>query len=583
MRKILLTAAIATISACTKPVKDIACSTSAECAAGDACAVDTQLCVAGAITIDSGAFYDDGARWLSAQSGPAITGEIDASGSLVALVSDQVVATATINGSAWSLTLPSGTLDAADTAVVFRFTGADGHTYELTQAFAYDDSMPAVQLASATFHDERGDQIDFSSGVPQHTHAGPIVSLGGTTTCPDVYKYAYLMDANEPMFGGETSRNPLAFEFNVQEPTKLDAVNSAYRLRGSDGTPLLDWTTLPAADDNGAYDIALYRRGDSSIPALGTYEGQLTLDVRVRDWAGREADLSTCWIHHPLAAPLQVWPAEPGSIAGLSLSPHTPLAVLFNAPTSNTVPSLFDVPIVQQTSEPIVLSLTVPELTGSFAETTIATSKATATNGPEVSCPLTCPGGVKINCYVSPSDDPRCFGAANPTTTTSSYAGPVSSYNEYTTLVDDVTNEPMPFSHTLDGFVIPGRTAADPPHGYHLVEGIATLGGLQPVRAQDYSLPGASFTGTASTGAPTYSCNSLVVTPTSSGFLGACASYSTFEAITAVQTLSVSFKPVAIQFSTAPTAANTAIPVPYLPDGALTATGIFWDAGKAGL
>ena len=98
MRKILLAAAIAAIPACTKTVKDIGCSTSAECAAGDACEVDTQVCVAGAITIDAGAFYDDGARWLSAQSGPAITGVIDASGSLVALVSDQVVATATING-----------------------------------------------------------------------------------------------------------------------------------------------------------------------------------------------------------------------------------------------------------------------------------------------------------------------------------------------------------------------------------------------------------------------------------------------------------------------------------------------------
>ena len=321
--------------------------------------------------------------------------------------------------------------------MVFRLTGEDGHTYELSQAFAYDDSMPSIQLASAALHDERSDEIDFSSGVPQHTHAGAVVSLGGTTTCPDVYKYAYLMDENEPMFGGETSRNPLAFTFNVQEPTKLDTVNSAYRLRGSDGTPLLDWTTLPAADANGAYDIALYRHGDTPIAALGTYEGQLTLDVRVRDWAGREADFSTCWVHHPLAAPLQVSPSETGSIAALSLSPHTPLAVLFNAPTSNEVPSLFDVPIVQATSEPIVLSLTVPELTGSFAETTVATSKATATNGPEVSCPVTCAGGVRVNCYVSSSDDSRCFGAANPTSTTTPWAGPITSYDEFTTLVDD--------------------------------------------------------------------------------------------------------------------------------------------------
>ncbi len=583
MRKTLVAAAIAAIPACAKQVKDIGCSTSAECAAGDACQLDTQVCVAGAITIDPGAFYDDGSRWLSAQSGPAITGAIDASGSLVALVSDQVVATATVDGSAWSLTLPDGTLAAADTAVVFRLTGADGHTYELSQAFAYDDSMPSVQLSSATLHDERGDQIDFSSGVPQHTHAGAVVSLGGTTICPDVYKYAYLMDENEPMFGGETSRNPLAFTFDVREPTKLDAASSAYRVRAADGTPLLDWTTLPAADANGAYDIALYRHGDTSIPALGTYEGQLTLDVRVRDWAGREADLSTCWVHHPLAAPLQVSPSETGSIANLSLSPHTPLAALFNASTANQAPSLFDVPIVQQTSEPILLSLTVPELAGSFTETTVATSKATATNGPEVSCPVTCPGGVKVNCYLSPSDDPRCAGAANPSSTTTPYAGPITSYDEYTMLVDDVTGDAMPFSHALDGFTIPGRTAADPPHGYHLVEGIAALGGLEPVRAEDYAIASINYTGTAPTGTPTYRCDGLVITQTSSGFLGACTSYSTFQAITAVQTLQVAFQPVAIQFSTAPTAANTALPVPYLPSGVLTATGVAWNAGNAGL
>ena len=90
-------------------------------------------------------------------------------------------------------------------------------------------TSPSIAVISASVKDERGDAISFASGKPIHTHAGPVVDLGGIG-CPDVYLYPYLLEAAAPPWGGETSANPLAWRLAITGGT------AQYRVRGDDGT-----------------------------------------------------------------------------------------------------------------------------------------------------------------------------------------------------------------------------------------------------------------------------------------------------------------------------------------------------------
>src|SRR3954467_15102094 len=86
-----------------------------------------------------------------------------------------------------------------------------GATMEPGPTTGDDDTMDphAVGELYGSVLDERGDTIDFSSGEPVHTHAGPAIDLA--KDCPAVWKYAYLESTQSPMFGRETTPNPLAW------------------------------------------------------------------------------------------------------------------------------------------------------------------------------------------------------------------------------------------------------------------------------------------------------------------------------------------------------------------------------------
>jgi len=167
-----------------------------------------------------------------------------------------------------------------------------------------------------TVLDERGDAIDFSTGEPVHTHAGPSIDLA--SGCPAVYKYAYLEDQADPTFGRQTAINPLEWHV-MSQVGSLDDSATAYRVRLPDGTIALDWTLAAAPDETGLYTVRLYR---NVVRAIGDHTGKMFVDVRFTDTAGNETVDTACWENHPMAAPLEIAPAATSDLFTWSLPAH---------------------------------------------------------------------------------------------------------------------------------------------------------------------------------------------------------------------------------------------------------------------
>jgi hypothetical protein len=217
---------------------------------------------------------------------------------------------------------------------------------------------PDIQFLGGAVLDERGDQIDFSSGEPVHTHAGLPVELSGSE-CTTIYKYGYLLD-REPAFGRQTTANPLAMRFQAPDVAPLDPSASAYRVRGTDDEVLQGWTTL-TPDDDGAYTVALYRDDIATLDQPGDRH----VDVRFRDTTGVEKVASVCWNMHALAAPLEVdAPATAmfQSLFSMSFATGAPIASLVSG---SGAPNITALHVVQPTAEPtsIAVDLTPPATT----------------------------------------------------------------------------------------------------------------------------------------------------------------------------------------------------------------------------
>ena len=212
---------------------------------------------------------------------------------------------------------------------------------------------PNVMLGS--IYDERNDTIDFSSGVPVHTHTGAKVDL--SNGCPAVYKYAYLMGQHVPVFGHENVMNPLAWQIRSNSLI-LDRSATAYRVTDANNAVLVDWTSL-TADAQGVYHVSLFR---DALPQLGTTTGQFHVDVRFRDIGGSDVIDSACFENHPLAAPLMFGPVSPGALFGMTLQANSAISPLLNAGGSGV--EIATMPITQQTNEDVSLTLDMSHLGG---------------------------------------------------------------------------------------------------------------------------------------------------------------------------------------------------------------------------
>ncbi|MEZ4362188.1 MAG: hypothetical protein R3B48_18515 [Kofleriaceae bacterium] len=272
-----------------------------------------------ALTLDGSDFYRDARAWWTQSASATLRGSLtDANPKAVTLTVQGATLEANLNGSAWSADLPVNVITREGTAIVIHAEDLAGNVTTLNQVFRLDTDAPVFTALPTTVRDERSDTIGFVGVTPNHSHDGPPVTLGGAG-CPDVYKYAYLLDEAPPPFGGEIgSRNPLVWSLELADPgVGIDPATTQYRVHVAGGAVLLDWSPAVGADSaDGAqrFDLPLYRAGTRGIAALGSAEGPLEIELRGRDYFGHETTGVRCWTHHPLAAPLHLGNAyTPGS------------------------------------------------------------------------------------------------------------------------------------------------------------------------------------------------------------------------------------------------------------------------------
>jgi len=428
---------------------------------------------------------------------------------------------------------------------------------------------PNVLIGS--IYDERNDVIDFGSGQPVHTHGGTRIDL--STGCPAVYKYAYLMDQHAPVFGHENVANPLAWEIRSDSAT-LDTSATAYRVRDTSNTVIVDWTSL-TADGQGIYHIGLYR---DAIAKLGTTTGHFQVDVRFRNVGGNDMIQSACFDNHPLAAPLSIAPTERGALFSYSFASHSKISQLLNF----TGPSAYDLPITQYTAESVAITVHVPATMYTATRLTADTYVKTA----DSTTALQCPGGFLTGpCAQTPVPAPVYANVLSPNvaTVSSQWAAVV---------IDDVANQPiceeMTGSSDVIACVLPGRAANEAPHAYHVGIFLFFADELAPPFIPpllSYTVGTQFFTAAAPITNAIVTCAKQVSVGTfgQPDYHFECHDTATYEHVSAIKEAKLDFPAYSFGVTTAPTATATFatpanVPSSYLQIGALS-----WDSGDDGL
>jgi hypothetical protein len=443
-----------------------------------------------------------------------------------------------------------------------------------------DVSPPPPGTLYGTVLDERGDSIDFSTGEPVHTHAGPAIDLGasgGTNGCPAVYKYAYLEDASDPTFGRQTTTNPLAWHV-TSAVGSLDDSATAYRVRALDGTVLLDWTST-SPDGNGLYTVELHRNGTPSMPALGDHTGLMYIDVRFRDTLGNETVDSACWENHPLAAPLVVTAAKQAGLFQWNLPSNSPISVALN-PASITAGTgagadYSTQEIIQYAAEPVTITLSHGLIAGSASNTSVALYTPASTTT------------VDIDCRTSPTECINTLGNYAPVAT--SVSGPlVATWSmrivDETGLTIVCHNQDASPQHPasvedIDGCTVPARAANAAPHKYSLVLAMSTATSIAPPMG---SGPYGEFTMTALdyTGSPPDAYGVQECTSRTGPF---CTVRTFYQHVVALDKAHIDFNSIALALQTQPDSTAALEPVGSYTAPGLTIPAQSWDAGDKAL
>ena len=324
--------------------------------------------------------------------------------------------------------------------------------------------------------DERNDAIDFSTGEPVHTHQGAAIDL--SQGCPAVYKYAYLEDAADPMFGSQSNANPLQWLVKSQVGS-LDDSATAYRVRLDDGTVALDWTSAQAPDDTGLYTVRLYRNGTPSVTQVGDHTGKMYLDMRFRDTQGNETVDTACWENHPLAAPLEIQAAAQSDLFGWTLPAHSAISTAINTASidgsaAEQVGASIDTQtILQHTAEPVTLHIDhdtiLANASNEVVQMNIVTTQRTVTED--------CIGIDQDECNAWPAaPGPTTFDGALTATfdirVVDSASGAIVCHNP---------DGSASWVQAIDGCVLPARTSTEPPHAYTLIYSINNATSIAPL------------------------------------------------------------------------------------------------------
>jgi hypothetical protein len=431
-------------------------------------------------------------------------------------------------------------------------------------------SGPAITLTGSVY-DERFDAVDFSSGVPVHTHGGTPVQLGRSgSTCPDLYMYAYLLDSDAPLYGGETSANPLAWQVAASSTAGIDASASQYRVRSGDGAVLVDWTPLTAQADN-ALSVVLHRDGAQAIQALGTDNLQLYLDVGMTDTLGNTGSATTCVSYHPLAAPLDFLAIAPESageaLFGMTLAAGSPISDVLQQAV--VVPTVFGQRFVQDTAETVSLALAFGPPSAQYAKT-VAMLFVAQSNG-------------SLACGTSevPSNDPRCSTLTDVTGSSTSSSGAVASGTWAVMVIDEATGaaaSTCSVQNLIATCSIPPREAGAAPHSYRLVTTLDDVSDLDPGPGpfSQYTYGGTVYTSSE----PTTVSKCVVRSSTLKGETEyfSC-DYVVYAKVLALAAAELELAPAAVGVSASVGADVGFMPVPYAPSP-IVSSAMTWNAGQ---
>lgn len=398
-----------------------------------------------------------------------------------------------------------------------------------------DDDHPPGTLSGSVL-DERGDTIDFSTGEPVHTHAGPAIDIA--SGCPAVWKYTYLAGEQAPVFGKETTPNPLAWH--------IDGDDVAYRVRRDDGVVLLDWTAASGGD------IVLHRDGAHAVAELGE---TLTMYLDARVGGPDGAIQSACWHNEPLAAPIAMSAPIDGELFAMSLPADSPISTVI---TSSASVAVF--PFVQPTAEPVRMSLAVAEPSGTMM-------KLVKSAYVRIGAATLEPG---------PCDDTGCDQPSIEPTGIMSDGVLAGTWS--LTIEDAVSGDAICDDHGLAvACVIPARLENEPAHPYRAVVRLGNESSLSVgAGTSEFTAATVSYTGLAPV--QFYRCDEI--RPAAGHTY--CHAASTYAHVVALDRASVQFSPIDMQMRTAAGMAAGIVPS-YLAPGALTFGARAWDAGDEGL
>jgi hypothetical protein len=432
------------------------------------------------------------------------------------------------------------------------------------------DELSKIAFVPTAIHDERGDEITFrADGVPAHAHSGPTIELGNDG-CPDVFKYAYLMD---PASGAEDAPNPLRWQLAVSGTGRVE-----YRVRRADGSEL-GWTPLEA-DVAGNYQMTLYR---SELAELGTTEAMYFIDARIGD-----AVASSCFVNHPMAPPVQVvgpTAAHRGdAIVGWSFAANSPVSGLFG---TTAHPSLLEVQLVHATAEPLAIEVALPPPAVTWSKTVVTDWVLIENRPTSIDCGVTCAGN-SPTCFPEPAAEAACKTGAPPEISDPTTTGTLATGSWLASALDAATGLPVAAcsidpSGTRAACQLPARAAGTPPQRIAIVLAHRANTELRPAtsgRVGEFSLLGQVFTGLdPAVAESTERCTQLVASTANSDgeVFHTCVRVNRFVKLVALDRLTLVVAPPAVHLASS--TGGAFVPVAYLPDGVATGTGFTWDSG----
>lgn len=332
------------------------------------------------LTLASTGFFVDGSTWWTASATPTLAGTvIEANPATVQATIGAMQVSGTLAGGSWSVTLPDDAIDLAGANVTIRVTDQAGNHAELMQRLRRDETPPELSFETSTVNDEVSEVPAFAlDDSPIHSHNGKPIDLAGSSSCPVVTKYSYLLGATSPPYVTETpGRNPIAYKLvTTDDGIGIADGSTQYRVlrrEVSGSTVVLDWTSAGAGTPFGTstrlFDVAVV---SDLVSGLRTTEATYDVEFRATDRLARTTTASRCFDLRLKAPPLHFLSGGPASghtfalgypnaPSSLSLAPGAPYDLLAARLLNNnaTGASLIDEWIANGTAETVFLTVTV--------------------------------------------------------------------------------------------------------------------------------------------------------------------------------------------------------------------------------